>query len=92
MPAPDQKTPHPAIMPCHSYDNLKELIKFAHDEKIVLMADEVYQENVYQDERPFIRCVLFSRVLVPASHLLPAAFSGHAGNWSSPPSLKMGWK
>jgi glutamate--glyoxylate aminotransferase len=39
---------------CLSYDNLKELIKFAHDEKIVLMADEVYQENVYQDERPFI--------------------------------------
>lgn len=39
---------------CLSYDNLKELIKFAHDEKIVLMADEVYQENVYQDERPFV--------------------------------------
>jgi len=39
---------------CLSKDNLKELIKFAHDEKIVLLADEVYQENVYQDERPFV--------------------------------------
>lgn len=39
---------------CLSYDNLKELIKFAYDEKIVLMADEVYQENIYQDERPFV--------------------------------------
>lgn len=33
---------------CLSYDNLRELIKFAYEEKIVLMADEVYQENIYQ--------------------------------------------
>jgi glutamate--glyoxylate aminotransferase len=33
---------------CLSYDNLKELIKFAYDEKVVLLADEVYQENIYQ--------------------------------------------
>jgi glutamate--glyoxylate aminotransferase len=33
---------------------VQELIKFAYDEKIVLMADEVYQENIYQDERPFV--------------------------------------
>lgn len=39
---------------CLSKDNLKELIKFAGDEKVVLMADEVYQENVYQTERPFV--------------------------------------
>ncbi|MEW5315685.1 MAG: hypothetical protein WDW38_007095 [Sanguina aurantia] len=39
---------------CLSVDNLKELIKFAYDERIVLMADEVYQENIYQDERPFV--------------------------------------
>lgn len=39
---------------CLSEANLKELVKFAGDEKIVLMADEVYQENVYQDERPFV--------------------------------------
>jgi len=38
---------------CLSIAQLEELAKFAYDEKIVLMADEVYQENVYQDERPF---------------------------------------
>jgi hypothetical protein len=37
-----------------SYDNLRELIKFAYEEKVVLLADEVYQENIYQDERPFV--------------------------------------
>lgn len=39
---------------CLSLENLKELAKFAYENKIVLMADEVYQENVYQDERPFV--------------------------------------
>lgn len=33
---------------CLTYDNLKELIKFAYEEKVVLMADEVYQPNIYQ--------------------------------------------
>lgn len=33
---------------CLSESNLRELIKFAYEHKIVLMADEVYQENVYQ--------------------------------------------
>ncbi len=33
---------------CLSAENLKQLIKFAFEERIVLMADEVYQENVYQ--------------------------------------------
>lgn len=33
---------------CLSIENLQELIKFAYDERIVLMADEVYQENIYQ--------------------------------------------
>ncbi|BDA47935.1 Alanine aminotransferase 2 [Coccomyxa sp. Obi] len=41
---------------CLSYDNLKDIIKFAHEENIVLMADEVYQTNIFQDERPFISC------------------------------------
>ena len=33
---------------CLSRQNLEELIQFAYEEKIVLMADEVYQENIYQ--------------------------------------------
>lgn len=41
---------------CLSVANLQELIKFAAEEHIVLLADEVYQENVYQDERPFVSC------------------------------------
>mmetsp|Transcript_27160 Transcript_27160/g.68325 ORF Transcript_27160/g.68325 Transcript_27160/m.68325 type:complete len:504 (-) Transcript_27160:11-1522(-) len=39
---------------CLSKDNLKELVKFAYDQKIILLCDEVYQENIYQDERPFV--------------------------------------
>ena len=39
---------------CLSAANLADLVKFAHDEHIVLLADEVYQENIYQDERPFV--------------------------------------
>ena len=33
---------------CLSYQNLKDLIEFAAEEKLVLMADEVYQTNIYQ--------------------------------------------
>ena len=32
---------------------VESILRFAAKEKLVLMADEVYQENVYQDERPF---------------------------------------
>lgn len=39
---------------CLSYQNLKDLIQFAAEENLVLLADEVYQTNIYQDERPFI--------------------------------------
>ena len=33
---------------CLSYQNLKDLIEFAAEEKLVLLADEVYQTNIYQ--------------------------------------------
>ena len=39
---------------CLSRDNLEELIKFCVKNKVVLMADEVYQPNIYQDEKPFL--------------------------------------
>jgi glutamate--glyoxylate aminotransferase len=39
---------------CLTEANLHDLIKFAVDNEIVLMADEVYQPNIYQDEKPFI--------------------------------------
>ncbi|KAJ8623105.1 hypothetical protein MRB53_031634 [Persea americana] len=39
---------------CLSISNLKELLRFCFQENLVLLADEVYQQNIYQDERPFI--------------------------------------
>ena len=35
-------------------DNLKEMVKLAYDEGIVLLADEVYQPNIYTEEKPFV--------------------------------------
>ena len=40
---------------CLSVQNLKDLIHFAVREKLVLFADEVYQENVYINS-PFVSC------------------------------------
>lgn len=39
---------------CLSIDNLQEILRFCHQESLVLFGDEVYQQNVYQDERPFV--------------------------------------
>ena len=43
---------------CLTRQSLEDLIKFAVDNEVVLMADEVYQPNIYQDEKPFLsaRC------------------------------------
>ncbi len=39
---------------CLTEQNMREIIDFCHNERIVLLADEVYQENMYQPiERPF---------------------------------------
>lgn len=52
---------------CLTEANLRELIEFCYTEKLVLLADEVYQVNVYQDERPFTSAkkVLAKLQLVP---------------------------
>ena len=39
---------------CLSEQNLQDLVKFCHKNKLVMMADEVYQENIYNVQRPFI--------------------------------------
>ena len=39
---------------CLTEDNLKDLINFCHKNKLILCADEVYQENIYNSSRPFI--------------------------------------
>jgi glutamate--glyoxylate aminotransferase len=46
---------------CLSEPTIRELLQFCFLENLVLLADEVYQQNIYQDARPFIsaRKVLF---------------------------------
>lgn len=39
---------------CLSRQDLEGLVKFAYKHKLVLMADEVYQDNIYQTVRPFV--------------------------------------
>ncbi|CAA2975358.1 glutamate--glyoxylate aminotransferase 2 [Olea europaea subsp. europaea] len=39
---------------CLSEANLKEVLQFCYQNNLVLLGDEVYQQNIYQDERPFI--------------------------------------
>ncbi|KAI4328181.1 hypothetical protein L6164_020559 [Bauhinia variegata] len=39
---------------CLSEANLREVLQFCYQENLVLLGDEVYQQNIYQDERPFI--------------------------------------
>ncbi|KAG5522084.1 hypothetical protein RHGRI_034328 [Rhododendron griersonianum] len=39
---------------CLSVANLREILRFCYQENLVLLGDEVYQQNIYQDERPFI--------------------------------------
>ncbi|TKY89880.1 hypothetical protein EX895_001177 [Sporisorium graminicola] len=39
---------------CLSYQNIQDLIRMAYTKRVVLLADEVYQVNIYQpDTRPF---------------------------------------
>ncbi|CAL0331530.1 unnamed protein product [Lupinus luteus] len=39
---------------CLSEANLRDVLRFCYEENLVLLGDEVYQQNIYQDERPFI--------------------------------------
>ncbi|EPQ30985.1 uncharacterized protein PFL1_01174 [Pseudozyma flocculosa PF-1] len=40
---------------CLLEQNIRDLVRMAHDKRIVLLADEVYQANIYQPEtRPFV--------------------------------------
>lgn len=37
-----------------SEENLRELVRFCEREHLVILADEVYQKNVYTEEKPFV--------------------------------------
>jgi alanine transaminase len=40
---------------CLSAENVRDVITFCHEQKLVLLADEVYQTNIYEPEqRPFV--------------------------------------
>jgi glutamate--glyoxylate aminotransferase len=39
---------------CLTEENIKDIITFCHDNHIALIADEVYQENVYNSRLPFV--------------------------------------
>jgi glutamate--glyoxylate aminotransferase len=39
---------------CLSRDDIESLIRFCYDNRLVLMADEVYQENIYRSRHPFV--------------------------------------
>ncbi|EQC25667.1 alanine transaminase [Saprolegnia diclina VS20] len=45
---------------CLSENNMRDIVQFCKDEKLVLMADEVYQENVYAEDKHFVS---FKKVL-----------------------------
>ena len=48
-----------------TYDNIRDLIKFCASEKLVLFADEVYQETVFTKEAQFHSCKKVLRDLGP---------------------------
>ena len=43
-----------------SEENIKEIIKFCYDKKLFLLADEVYQGNIYSEHKKFVS---FKKVL-----------------------------
>ena len=69
-------------------ENMKEIIEFCHKENIVLMADEVYQENVYAEGKKFIsfRKVLYDMgeeyndVQLISFHSVSKGFLGECGH------------
>lgn len=52
---------------CLSESNLREILRFCYQENLALLGDEVYQQNIYQDERPFISARKVTIVLPPNS-------------------------
>lgn len=50
-----------------SEDNIKGIIKFAHDENLFLFADEVYQDNVYAEGCKFFSFKKVRTFILPCS-------------------------
>lgn len=39
---------------CLTLENMQDIIKLCYEERLVLMADEVYQDNIYHPGKPFV--------------------------------------
>jgi aspartate/methionine/tyrosine aminotransferase len=69
-------------------ENMKEIIEFCHKENIILMADEVYQENIYAEGKKFtsFRKVLYDMgeeyndVQLISFHSVSKGFLGECGH------------
>jgi alanine transaminase len=67
-----------------SRDNISDIIKFCYDKKLFLLADEVYQENIYARDKQFIsfKKVLseigapFNQVCLGSFYSISKGFSG----------------
>ena len=73
-----------------SYDNIREVIKFCAREKLVLFADEVYQETVFTKDVTLHSCRKVLRDLGPEYHnfqlmSLNSASKGFYGEWVERP-------
>jgi alanine transaminase len=69
---------------CLSLDNMKEVVQFCSDENLILLADEVYQENIWQDREPwqsFKRVVsdLDCDIELASFHSVSKGFLGECG-------------
>ncbi|ETV83307.1 hypothetical protein H257_04062 [Aphanomyces astaci] len=67
-----------------SEDNMRDIITFCKDEKLVLMADEVYQENVYVTDKTFVSFKkvlrdMESNVELASFHSTSKGFTGECG-------------
>ena len=72
---------------CLEVENMKEIIKFCHKQDIILIADEVYQENIYVEGKKFtsFRKVLYDMgdeykdVQLFSCHSVSKGFLGECG-------------
>lgn len=69
-------------------DNLKDILNFAHEKKIVVIADEVYQDNIYTKEKPFYSMLsvmnelgdpVKSSLEIASMHSVSKGFTGECG-------------
>ena len=67
-----------------SHDNIREICDFANEHNLVIVADEVYQNNIYNNNKPFVS---FKKVIkdlnydiqLVSLHSISKGFSGECG-------------